>query len=196
MELESRQAVQVEWRELGRAVGQAFAEDPVSLWTLGNSAAVSATFTQLGRRVYLPRGLCHHIPGIGGSMWLHPGGSKSLPLFAQLQLLPHLNGFTGLKRALAVDKAMQLRRPQWPHYYLFAVGVLPQWRGKGLARQILAPVLERADSLGLPCWLENSNPLNESLYRGLGFAPVETFEAAPGCPPLTTMVREARAQRG
>lgn len=177
-------------------VGQAFAEDPVSLWTLGNPDAIKATFTLLARRVYLPRGSCHHIPGIGGSMWLHPGGSKSLPFFSQFRLLPYLGGFAGLNRALAVDKAMQRRRPSWPHFYLFAIGVLPDWRGKGLARQILAPMLERADDASLPCWLENSNPRNESLYRGLGFIPVETFEAAPGCPPLTTMVREARSGRG
>lgn len=193
MQFDCRPTALHEWRQLGRVVGLAFAEDPVSLWTLGSPQAIEATFSLLARKVYLPRGICHHVPGIGGSMWLHPGGSKSLPILAQLQLLPHLSGFAGLKRALAVDKAMQMRRPREPHYYLFAVGVLPEWRGQGLARKILAPMFERADREQLPCWLENSNPRNESLYRGMGYVPVETFEAAPGCPPIATMMREPSA---
>lgn len=191
-----RAALQADWAELGHIVGSAFAHDPVSNWTLGGSAAITTAFTALGRHIYLPRGLCHLAPGQGGTMWLGPGGSKDLPLLPQLQLITRLVRMSGIgvvSRALAVDAAMKRRRLAAPHYYLFAVGVLPAARGQGLARRLIGELLARADAEGLPAWLENSNPRNESLYRGLGFTPVETFEAAPGCPPLTTMQRAPHA---
>lgn len=182
-----------DWRQLGRVVGQAFAEDPVSRWALGSPAAIEATFTRLGREVYLPRGICHLIEARAGSMWLPPGGSKDLSLFHQVALawtLSREGGSRQIVRALQVDAAMRNRRPTTPHYYLFAVGVMPERRGQGLARRILQPLLDRADSAGVACWLENSNPRNDSLYGAMGFVPIERFEPAEGCPVITTMRRE------
>lgn len=195
MHFDVRSATRPDWRQLGRTIGCAFAEDPVSRWTLGSPAAVEATFTRLGREVYLTRGICHLIEACAGSMWLPPGGGKGLPLFPQIALAGMLwreGGSRQIKRALQVDAAIRSRRPTTPHYYLFAVGVMPERRGQGLARRILQPMLDRADSEGGACWLENSNPRNDSLYRAMGFQPIEQFEPAEGCPPITTMRREPR----
>ena len=103
--------------------------------------------------------------------------------------LMRLNGARSVRRAIAVDAAMRARRPVDAHFYLFAVGVLSTGRGKGIGRALITQVTAEADAMGLPCWLENSNPRNESLYRGLGFEVIETFAPVPGCPPLTTMRR-------
>ncbi|QHL91669.1 GNAT family N-acetyltransferase [Sphingomonas changnyeongensis] len=187
-----RRAGAADWRTLGRLVGQAFADDPVSRWTLGPPETIEAVFTALGRHVYLPRGICMIADQGGGTMWLGPGGSKAMPILPQLALVARLIGAGGpgaVGRALAVDRAMRRRRPAEPHFYLFAVGVAAEARGAGLGRRLIAATLEQADRAGLPAWLENSNPRNESLYRGLGFVPVETFAPAPGAPPLTTMQR-------
>jgi ribosomal protein S18 acetylase RimI-like enzyme len=86
---------------------------------------------------------------------------------------------------------MRAKRPGQDHFYLFAVGVLPHGRGQGLGRALIRQMTDEADALGLTCWLENTNPRNEALYRSLGFEAVETFEPVPGCPPLTTMRRPA-----
>lgn len=189
-----RRAGAEDWRALGRLIGGAFAEDPVSRWTLGAPETIAAVFTALGRHVYLPRGICLIVDGGGGTMWLGPGGSKAMPVLAELALVARLIGAGGpgaVGRALAVDRAMRRRRPADPHFYLFAVGVAAEARGAGLGRRLIAATLADADRAGLPAWLENSNPRNESLYRGLGFVPVETFAPAPGAPPLTTMQRPA-----
>lgn len=181
-----------EWRTLGHVLGAAFVEDPVSQWTLGTPAAIEATFAALGRHVYLPRGACTLAGELGGAMWLRPGGSKTIPPLATAALaldLLRLSGPARVRRGLAVDAAMSGRRPKAPHFYLFAVGILPAARGQGLGRALIGEMTAEADAAGLPCWLENSNPRNEPLYRGLGFEPVETFAPAPGCPPLTTMLR-------
>lgn len=181
-----------DWRILGRVLGAAFIEDPVSQWTLGTPPAIEATFAGLAKHVYLPRGACALAGAQGAAMWLRPGGSKAIPLLATAALalnLLRLSGAARIRRGLAVDAAMSNRRLKTPHFYLFAVGIVPAARGQGLGRAMIGEMIAEADAAGLPCWLENSNPRNEPLYRGLGFEAVETFAPAPGCPPLTTMLR-------
>jgi GNAT superfamily N-acetyltransferase len=181
-----------DWRSVGAVVGRAFADDPVSQWTLGTAEAIEHVFTVLCRDVYLARGGGATADARGGAMWLRPGGSKSLPWLGQATLAVDLLRGPGVRqvlRALAVDAAMQRRRPTTAHCYLFAVGVGAEGRGQGLGGAMIGLMTAQADRDGVPCWLENTNPRNEPLYRRLGFAPVETFSPAPGCPPVTTMQR-------
>jgi GNAT superfamily N-acetyltransferase len=183
-----------EARALGGLIGEAFAQDPVSLWSLGSPASIRSTFVTLCRNVYSPRGVCLTAPERGGTMWIGPGVDKSLgggPMLGLALRLTLTEGRGALKRALALDEAMTARRPKTPHMYLFAVGVLPSARGQGLARALIGQTLAEADRQGLPAYLENTNPRNASLYQGLGFEPVETFHAAPDAPPITAMWRPA-----
>jgi hypothetical protein len=46
-----RRATPSDWRQVGDVIGRAFAEDPVSRWTLGSAAGVRTTFTALARHV-------------------------------------------------------------------------------------------------------------------------------------------------
>lgn len=179
---------------VGDIIGEAFREDPVSVWTLGTPRAIRATFSLLAERLYLPQGHCRVLDEQAATMWLWPNQRKALPLAAQLQLAATLRSGLSLRylhRALIVDAAMTQRRPTEPHLYLFAVGVLPGARGRGLGGAIIRETLAVADTLGLPSYLENSNPRNSGLYQRLGFQALETFHAAPGCPPITTMLRPA-----
>lgn len=179
-------------RKCGEVIGAAFAEDPVSVWTLRSPAAIIATFAALARHVYLPRGACMLAGEDGGALWFDRNRSKQLPPLAELALALRLSGLAGpqaVARAIAVDKAMTRRRPKEAHHYLFAVGVRPHARGRGLAHALLAPMMRSADEAGAACWLENTNPRNDSFYRGLGFEAVETFAPAADCPRVTTMRR-------
>jgi GNAT superfamily N-acetyltransferase len=190
-----RRAASSEWRELGDLVGRAFAGDPLSLWTFGDTALVRAAFRALARAVYLPRGSGWFAGDLGGAMWLDPGARGGLPPMPTLGLALRLVAGrqpAAIGRALRVDAAFRTRRPSVPHAYLFAVGLLPQARGRGLGRALLAPRLERLDADGVPCWLENTNPANHAFYRALGFVARETFHPAPGAPPVTTMLRAPR----
>ena len=185
-----------QWAELGQVLGPAFATDPVARWTLGSAASIGATFGRLAREVYLPRGTCHLAPGLGGAMWLAPGQSKDMGLLSTLAAgwpLLRLGGVRHPWRALLVDIGMKRQRPAAPHMYLFAVGVAVAARGRGIGRQLLAPVLADCDRAGLPAYLENSNERNTGLYASLGFqASGSKFPPAPGAPPLLPMWREPR----
>lgn len=183
-----------DWAMVGRVVGTAFADDPVSRWTLGTPAAIAHTFSVLAREVYLRRGGGVTAGERGGALWLGPGGSKDLPMVQQARLAIDLVRFGGLRRvtrALAVDAMLRRHRPATPHYYLFAIGVSASARGQGLGAEMIAAMTAQADHEGVACWLENTNPRNEPLYRRMGFDVVSTFAPAPGCPPVSTMQRAA-----
>lgn len=55
------------------------------------------------------------------------------------------------------------------HWYLALVGVEPSCQGQGLGRMLLAPMLTRADTEGLPCYLETVEPKNVPFYERQGF---------------------------
>lgn len=181
---------------LGSVLGQAFADDPIARWSLKTPAAITATYTMLCQQVYFPRGTCilakNQVGPLGGAMWLQPRGRKDIAIAAQLSHAATLfreSGGRSIAKALLVNCIMDRHRPDEDHFYLFALGVLPQGRGRGIAREMVTRMTDAADAQRLPCWLENSNPRNEALYRAMGFTPIETFAPAPGCPPMTTMLR-------
>lgn len=183
-----------DWRTLGEITGEAFAEDPMMSWLMPDTAAITATFLTLAKHVYLPRGHCYLLEDQGAAMWLGPGGKKDLPLLPTAALATHMLFRAGpkpIRRALAVDAEMIRRKPSTPHMYLFSIGVLKSARGQGLGGQLLKPVLAACDAVGLPAYLENSNPANHGFYSAHGFKRLEIFEAIKGAPPLEAMWREA-----
>jgi GNAT superfamily N-acetyltransferase len=55
------------------------------------------------------------------------------------------------------------------HLYLQWLGVEPSRQGQGLGSATMTPGLRRADSEGLPCYLETFQPRNVPLYLKHGF---------------------------
>jgi GNAT superfamily N-acetyltransferase len=70
--------------------------------------------------------------------------------------------------------------PREPHWYLFAVGVVPEATGQGRGSALLEPVLARCDADGVPAYLEASTADNARLYARLGFEPLDELEMLPG----------------
>jgi len=179
-------------RLAGDYVGQAFASDPVSLWTFGNAGAIATAYRHLAERVYVPAGAASLVENAGAALWLEPGRSKSVPWLGQLVMARDLWRAAGaryIRRSLQVDAAMRARRPVFPHYYLFAIGVLPDARGRGVAGALLRHTLAEADRAAQPAYLENTTPRNTPLYQRYGFEAGAPFTPAPGCPPLVPMLR-------
>ncbi len=56
-----------------------------------------------------------------------------------------------------------------PHWYLNILGVEPLSRGRGIGRELLRPVLKRADAAGQPCYLETQSEQNVGVYEKVGF---------------------------
>lgn len=104
------------------------------------------------------------------------------------------SGPRAVVRAIKTGTAMDAQHPEFPHAYLFSIGVRPSAQGKGLGRKLIQPMLDACDREGVRAYLENSNPANTGFYNSCGFeqfgAPIQP---EPESPPLVPMLREPHA---
>ena len=61
-------------------------------------------------------------------------------------------------------------------WYLSILGVLPEYQGKGLGKDLIRPILDKADSAGAATYLETFTPRNMSFYRRLGYQAAGSFD--------------------
>jgi len=184
-----------DWKRLGEITGEAFETDPVNLWIFGNEHALAPTFSILAQALYLKAGICHLAGDGGAAMWIESQKRQELDPWSTLRLAANLfrRGTQGsIQRAMKAGAAMDAHHPKDPHLYLFTIGTRKANRGQGLGKTMMTPVTAAADRARLPCYLENSNPMNTGFYRSHGFERMALFEVGPGSPPLEAMWREPK----
>ena len=82
---------------------------------------------------------------------------------------------TGIKEIMRMIRYQQhcvtLRKKyaHFPYWYLVLIAIDPQFQGKGLATQLIKPILQQADSENKHCYLETQNENNISIYNHFGF---------------------------
>ena len=76
-----------------------------------------------------------------------------------------------------------------PHAYLSLLATHPDHRGRGVGQALLAEILSRWDALGVPSYLESTNPANDHRYERAGFRRVGGFTAVRDDAPISTMWR-------
>jgi GNAT superfamily N-acetyltransferase len=86
-------------------------------------------------------------------------------------------------------EALAADHPSDPHWYLAFVGIEPGEQGHGLGRQLLEPVLRRADGENRLCYLETPFPDTRAFYRKLRFTDTAEVRPIAGAPPIWTMTR-------
>jgi ribosomal protein S18 acetylase RimI-like enzyme len=96
---------------------------------------------------------------------------------------------TRLPRAIRVQCAMEKRHLREPHFYVRTVGVRTALQGQGVGSMLMQPALERADSAGLPTYIEASSERSAALYERLGFLHMGVFELPENGPPVWRMRR-------
>ncbi|WP_428482111.1 GNAT family N-acetyltransferase [Pyruvatibacter mobilis] len=187
-------------KRVGRIIGEAFADDPISLWILQKPALITRMMTRLARAAYIPAGFSEFLDNEqGATMWMPPGGSKAMSFGEQLGAMKDmlLTGVPGaLSRSTAFEKALKPVKPKEPHFYLFTIGVVPEGQGKGLGGALLRSGLEQVDRASMPAFLESSKPENIPIYQRYGFELTEEPDLPEGCPPIYPMWREARRGGG
>jgi ribosomal protein S18 acetylase RimI-like enzyme len=183
-------------------LGQAFEGYPLMTYALARPEGRSRAVTSLYASVLwdcLRWGEVYATSDLAGvACWLRPG--QTFPgllrlIRAGMLRLPWQFGLTGFRRLQAyAELAHQLQQEHAPerHWYLWAIGVLPQDQGKGIARRLAAPVLARADQESLPCYLDTHVETNVAIYKRLGFEVVSKV-ILPGHPlPVWAMLRRPR----
>lgn len=189
-----RSLVTGEHQLIGDIIGASFADDPVNNWVFGGPDPLAAFYGLEAEKIFLRVGYGHVMDdATGGSLWLPPGEKKHLPLWKSLGLAAIMirsDGFGSIIRGMKVDEGLSKKQPTSPHYYLHAIGAVPQHQGKGIGGKLMEAGLERADDEKMPAYLESSKERNIPFYRRYGFKVVEEFIPTPGCPPLWLMWRE------
>ena len=180
---------------IGHIIGTSFSDDPVNMWVFGGNEGLIPFYTREAH-AYLRHGFCHvNDIGQAGTLWLPPEFSKDLPLLRRLGILKTILKYYGpgaLNRGLAIETLMKDKAPKFPHYYLFAIGTLPEAQGTGQGTAIINYALERIDAEGMPAYLENSKPDNIAFYNRFGFEILEEIRVTPDAPPLFAMLRPAK----
>ncbi|HEY2397879.1 MAG TPA: GNAT family N-acetyltransferase [Solirubrobacteraceae bacterium] len=186
---------------MARVLARAFHDDPAFTWVLHGDprrmGILERGFELFLRRVWLEQEETYTTSAtVAVSAWELPDQWKPA-VGLQLRLLPAMAGVfkRHLPRVLKALTVLEAKHPREPHYYLAFIGVDPDWQGRGLGGAVLAPVLERCDTEGMPAFLESSTPRNRELYERHGFTVTEEFTLGRGAPPQWRMWREPRPAR-
>ncbi|MEO9224368.1 MAG: GNAT family N-acetyltransferase [Acidimicrobiales bacterium] len=178
------------------ALTRAFADDPLMghiLRTKHRDPGTQRFFVHEAKRA-LDKGAVYTTAGAGmrgGAIWSAPDKWRvtGLELLGEWPLLFAFG--TAVPRALSVLNRMQKVHPDEPHWYLAILGTEPAHQGKGVGSALMAPVLERCDTEGIPAYLESSKEVNIPFYRRHGFN-VTGEVVVPNGPTLWPMWRDPR----
>jgi GNAT superfamily N-acetyltransferase len=193
-----RPATTADVKPLAAVLARAFYDDPPFMWMLPDPATrlkrARRFFAAWARGSELADGVVE-VALVGtdiaaAAIW-RPPGRQGEQLRTLVGLVHALGRRVGAATALA--HAMERAHPREPHWYLFAIGVDPDWQGTGLASALLRSRLDQCDQAGLPAYLESSKPANVPLYQHFGFEPTGNLDVPAGAPPLTPMWRPPAA---
>lgn len=116
----------------------------------------------------------------GASVWSKPMDnvlSKSISLEKKVFIMQQLGENCARKYTEIIDFMSGNSKEIIPvnSWYLSIVGVDPQLQGQGLGVKLIKPVLDKADKIGVPSYLETFTSRNKKFYNKLGYKDAATF---------------------
>ena len=191
-------ASQVE--QAAELLARVFQHDPMMKYFVANDARLldkPLRFYQATVRLGLLYGevyTTHSLEGL--AVWLSPGNTDVTlqQMLRSGMLLGTLSmGLKSLSRFITsyntVDK-LTTQSISRPHWLLMFLGVEPSQQGQGLGGELIKPILTRADSSRVPCYLESTNERNLTFYKRHGFEIVGQVQIHGGGPQVWAMLRE------
>lgn len=137
--------------------------------------------------------------GAGVACWLPPSAAQMSfmrQVRAGMLQLPFCFGISAFNRLLAYDAMTQKLHHQHaslPHWYLSVIGVEPKRQGQGVGGALMRPILARADSEKVACYLETHREPNVRLYERHGFDVVCRADVPGHSLPVIAMLRKPRS---
>ena len=131
--------------------------------------------------------------GAAVSVWIPPNESDLTPELekrSQALLASSLDaeGTTAINELFQRFVTCRSDTPE-PHAYLSLLATHREYRGQGIGQALLASNLCEWDALGIPTYLESSNPANDHRYIRAGFTPIGGFDAVLDNARVTAMWR-------
>jgi GNAT superfamily N-acetyltransferase len=194
--IEARTAAADAVPTVAAALADAFINDPVYTWMLPGTLRLKPRL-----RTLFAAEMEQYVLPNGGTVWttsdydgavceLPPGAWEMPKSMTGKEALNWLRAFgTRLLLAGRVQRAMEARHLVESHFYLRIVGVRTALQGQGVGSALMQPTLERADSAGLPAYIEASSERSAALYERLGFVHIDVLELPDGGPPVWRMRR-------
>jgi GNAT superfamily N-acetyltransferase len=134
--------------------------------------------------------------GAAVAVWIPPGG-RELPddALAELERFNEAAlGPAGAREMAELYARFDAGHPaEPPHAYLSLLATHPDRRGGGIGQGLLRATLAAWDEVGVPAYLESTNPANDHRYARAGFRPIGTFQAVRDGAPITRMWRDPGA---
>lgn len=186
--------------QVAETVALSFADDPIWKWIYESHDALPLA-TGLGlARMLVAQSMAtdemHGFRDFGAvALWTAPMGQTSqhvdlvkLEAARDERVAPFGQAFAeqiGDRMALTMQfgEAMRAKRPEEPHWYLGILGTHPDRQNQGLGSRVLQTMLDRCDQIGVPTFLESSNPRNYGFYQRHGYVEVDELVVADS-PPL------------
>jgi len=193
---EIREATADEVPKVAAALAEAFVKEPVFTFLVPGRLRQEARL----RRMFAVE-IELYVLANGGTVWttsgydgavaeLPPGAWEMPKSITGRETLKWMWAFgTRLPRAIRVQRAMAERHLREPHFYVRTVGVRTALQGQGVGSMLMQPTLERADSAGLPTYIEASSERSAALYERLGFLHMGVLQLPEGGPPVWPMRR-------
>ena len=165
--------------EAAQALAAAFMDDPLQTYTFPDAderRRLSPPHFAALLRYGLMAGqvLTSAEPGGGACVWIPPDAAPTDEMFVASGLA-RLDDLLGVEAARRFGSVIEFIEPfhkaamPEPHWYVMVVGVAPAFQGQGFGRALLQPMLDRADTEDVPCYLETTQPKNVTFYQRLGF---------------------------
>jgi len=169
-------------------LAHAFHDDPLMVYTIPDPAervrllpdvyARMIRFGFLAGEVYVTAG---ELEGV--ALWMPPNAKWSREHIeaSGMHQTPTVIGDEAYQRYRdVVGREWQARERDMTGacWYLFLLGVEPSRQRRGLGGALMRPVLERADSGQLACYLETENERNVAFYQKQGFDLIVNGEEA------------------
>lgn len=174
-------------------LAQAFHDDPVMNWACNEPDDLRAFF-RISLPPFIPQGLTYiDEQRRGAASWQGPDQRLHWPItFSTVAKVLRLGGVRAAYRLAIAGAKTERFHPTQAHYYLFAIGVVPEAKGQGLGSALISQVLRNCDEEGVPAYLENSKEENIDFYEGHGFEIMREVNITSSAPPLWLMWREPR----
>ena len=146
----------------------------------------------------LQYGKAYTTPDLSGVMMLLLPGHTQISLWEYIQngffLTPLRLGLKNYVRSMKceshVGKTHERLMKGIPHYYLWGLAVAPKQSRQGIGKELMQFLLNKADTEGMPIYLETHAEQNVVYYQRYGFGLMETTNVPGYDLPFWCMVRE------
>jgi GNAT superfamily N-acetyltransferase len=132
----------------------------------------------------------------GGVLWIRPGSGLTLGSMTRTEFSSMLQWeWAHLRRwiniGLRLDEVHQ-QLIKGSHWYLLALGVEPSKQREPVGGKLIEPLLSRADSDSVPCYVETFNERDLAFYKRHGFRIAGGGKIPMDGPDFWAMIRAPR----